>query len=252
MENKTKNTVVNPAENASEQLQSPPDYAVKELTELNVVDVLRTQHTSTALSPKVILAYDSISFSKACVELLPNTNFINVLIDRVKKRIIVLPVKKHAKDALKWCTISKKDGSRQKRVCTARKFGEKLYDMMSWVKENKYRILAYYQEIDGVQLLVFNLLEYEMVVPEFITTKTGKTMKRGKIYLPGEWEGFGMSLAEHSEANKVELNANYTLTDKDLNVTKEDFQIKGKAPSDEEIIMSQYRKEKSLEVVESA
>jgi hypothetical protein len=137
----------------------------------------------------------------------------------------------------------------KKRVCTAKKFGEKLYEMMQWIKENKYRILAYYQEIEGVRLLVFNLRECEMVVPNFITTKTGKIMKRGKVYLPGEWEnGFGMSLVEHKEANAVALNAHYTLSDKDIDVTIEDVRVRGKTPTDEEIIMSQYRKEKPQEV----
>jgi hypothetical protein len=57
-----------------------------------------------------------------------------------------------------------------------------------------------------------------------------------------------MSLTTHNEANKVELNAHYTLSDKDIDVTIADVRVRGKAPTDEEIIMSQYRKEKPLEV----
>jgi hypothetical protein len=136
-----------------------------------------------------------------------------------------------------------------KRSCTAKKFGEKLYDMMRWVKENRYRVLAYYQEIEGVQLLVFNLKEYEMVVPEFITTKTGKIIKRGRVILAKDMEnGFGMTLSEHSVANDVELNAHYTLSDKDKEVTIADVSFTGKVPAEEEIIMSQYRNEKPQEV----
>jgi hypothetical protein len=153
---------------------------------------------------------------------------------------------------LQWCGVTPR-GDVKKKTCTARKFGEKLYDMMEWVKENKYRILAYYQEIDGVKLLVFDLTEYEMVVPDFVTTKTGKVVKRGRVYPPGEWGiEFGMTLDEHSESNEVELDAHYTLSDKDVNVTISDMRIKGRVPSDEEIIMSQYRTEKPTEVVANA
>lgn len=121
--------------------------------------------------------------------------------------------------------------------------------MMKWVKENKYRILAYYQEIDGVKLLVFNLSECEMVVPEFVTLKSGKVVKRGKVYLPGDLEnGFGMPLVKHTVANEVELDGHYSLSDKDVDITIKDVRIKGKAPTDEDIIMSQYRKEKPVEV----
>lgn len=241
-----------PETTTSAQLPAPfvsTEKGITNLRELQNLEVLRTEFASSAYKPKVILGYETISFNKACVNLLPDTRFVNVLIDRSKKRIIILPVSKHAKDALQWCGVSAK-GEVRKRVCTARKFGEKLYEMMQWVKENKYRVLAYYQEIEGVQLLVFNLCECEMVVPDFVTTGTGKVVKRGRVYLPGEWEnGFGMPLIQHSEANAVELNAHYTLSDKDMDVTIADVRVRGKTPTEEEIIMSQYRKEKSQEVV---
>jgi len=220
---------------------------IASLDELQHLEVLRTELASSLFKPKIIIAYDNISFTKSCVNLLPDTQYVNILIDRIKQRIIVLPVNKHAKDALRWCNIKK--GEVVKRTCTAKKFGEKLYDMMSWVKENKYRVLAYFQEIEGVQLLVFNLSEHEIVVPDFITTKTGKVIKRGKVYLPNQWEnGFGMPLSEHSVANDVELNAHYTLSDKDKEITITDMKFMGKAPTEEEIIMSQYRKERPQEV----
>jgi hypothetical protein len=225
---------------------APP--VVESLSELQNLEVLRAEFASSVFKPKVILSYESISFNMACVKLMPDARYVNVLIDRMRKRIIILPVNKHAKDALQWCNIAK-TGKLKKRTCTAKKFGEKLYDMMEWIKENKYRVLAYYQEVEGVRLLVFNLRECEMVVPEFITTKTGKVVKRGRVVLPGDYsDGFGMPLVKHSRANEVELNAHYTLSDKDKDVTIADVRVRGKAPSEEEIIMSQYRKEKAQEV----
>lgn len=229
------------------ELPGDKEKGISCLEELKRFEVLRTEYASGALKAKIILGYESVSFNKACLNLLPETRFVNVLVDRNKKRIIILPVNRHAKDALRWCAVSPA-GVHKKRTCTARKFGEKLYGMMEWVKENKYRVLAYYQEIEGVELLVFNLLECEMVVPEFVTTQTGKLVKRGRVYLPGDWEGFGTPLEEHRKANEVELNAHYTLSDKDIDVTIPDVKIKGKIPTDEEIIMSQYRKEKKEEI----
>jgi hypothetical protein len=228
-------------------LSADKEKGVENLAELSRLEVLRTELASSAFKPKVILSYETISFNKACVNLMPNTRYVNVLVDRTKKRIIILPVNRHAKDALQWCGVTPK-GDVKKKVCTARKFGEKMYEMMEWVKEYKYRILAYYQQIDGVELLVFNLLECEMVVPELVTTKTGKVMRRGRAYLPGDIVGFGMPLDQHKKANDVELAAHYTLSDKDVDVTISGMQVKGKVPTDEEIIMSQYRKERAQEV----
>jgi len=53
-----------------------------------------------------------------------------------------------------------------------------------------------------------------------------------------------MPLAEHKDANTVEVDAHYTLSDKDVDVKISDVRVKGKVPTDEEVIMSQYRKEK--------
>ena len=235
----------------STALLPSPNYDEKRIADLNELrnlEVLRVEFTSSAFKPKVIMSYDTVSFNKACLNLLPDVRYINILIDRFKKRIIILPVEKHAKDALQWCGVAR-NGDAKRRVSTARDFGEKLYGMMHWVKENKYRVLAYYQEVEGVRLLVFNLNEYEMVVPGFITTKSGKIVSRGQVYRPHDWNGFGMPLEQHSEANTVELNAHYTLSDKDIDVTIADVRVKGKIPTEEEIIMSQYRKEKPQEVL---
>lgn len=71
-----------------------PKYAFKgvaNLGELDELEVLRTELASSTFKPKVILSYEKISFNKACVNLLPNTHFVNVLIDRTKKRIIIIP-----------------------------------------------------------------------------------------------------------------------------------------------------------------
>jgi len=99
---------------------------------------------------------------------------------------------------------------------------------------------------------VFNLRECEMVVPEFVTTKTGKLVKRGKAYLPGDWNGFGMTMIQHAAANEVELDTHYSLSDKDVDVTISDVKVRGKVLNDEEIIMSQYRREKPQEVYVNA
>ena len=232
---------------SSELYQGYENKGIMSLDELKGLEVVRTEFTSSVFRPKITINFSSISFNKACVLLLPGVQYVNILIDREKKRIIVLPVHQYAKDALRWCNI--KDGDVRKRECLAKKFGEKMYDMMEWIKENRYRILAYFQEVDGVKLLVFNLLECEMVVPEFVTLPSGKVIKRGRIILPGEWEGFGMPMSEHEKANEVELYAHYSLTEEDKEVTINQVQIEGAVPSEKEIIQSHYRDEPQMQGV---
>jgi len=220
------------------------------LEELRDFEVVRTEVMSSVFRPKVIINYERISFNKACVNLLPNTQFINVLIDRAKQRIIVLPAHQHAKDAIRWCNV--RNGEVRRRDCSAKKFGEKMYEMMEWVKENRYRVLAYYQEIDGVKLLVFNLRENEMVVPEYVTLPSGKVVKRGRVVLPDEMQGFGMPQKEHEKANEVELDAHYSLTEEDKEVTIDEVRVEGAIPTEKEVIQSHYRDESREEVFANA
>lgn len=76
------------------------DKGVASLAELRRLEVLRTELTSSTFKPKIILSYETISFNKACLNLLPEARHVNVLIDRSKRRIIILPVNRHTKDEL--------------------------------------------------------------------------------------------------------------------------------------------------------
>jgi len=223
---------------------------ISNLEELRSFEVVRTENMTAALRPKVIINYEYISFNKACVNLFPNTQYVNILIDRVKFRIIVLPAHQYAKDALRWCNV--RDGEVRRRDCTAKKFGEKMYDMMQWIKENRYRVIAYYQEVDGVKLLVFNLRECEMVVPEYVTLPNGKTVKRGRVILPEDWTGFGMAHEDHKKANDVELDAHYSLTERDREVTISEVQVTGAIPTEKEVVQSHYKEEPREDVFANA
>ena len=58
---------------------------ITSLDELKGLEVVRTEFTSSVFRPKVTINLSSISFNKACVQLLPGVQYVNILIDREEK-----------------------------------------------------------------------------------------------------------------------------------------------------------------------
>jgi hypothetical protein len=118
--------------------------------------------------------------------------------------------------------------------------------MMNWIPENRYKIQAVYQFLEGKHLLLFNLSEYEMVVPEIITLDDGKTVRKQKKFYPEDWrESFGRTLLEHTESYKVDMNTHYMLNNakdgSERDFTMADQNLQGHEPTADEIILKPYR-----------
>jgi len=135
----------------------------------------------------------------------------------------------------------------QSRDCLAEYTCAKLFDMMNWIPENRYKIMAVYQELEGVRLIVFNLVECEMVVVKTVVRDDGKTVKEQKIIRPDKWlESFGNLYRTHEEAYKVDLSKHYLLPD---NLTGEDWEsllaerkpvVPQEPPTPREIVLREY------------
>ena len=221
-----------------------PEGGIFSLTELDNCEVVRGEFLSPTFLPKITLRYESFSFSSSCVRLFPDAQYVQILTDRNKKRIIILPSNPLVKEALKWSTL--KNEKSYSRSCLARILCAKLYSLMNWIPENRYRVLAVYQEIENVRLIVFNLEECEMLVPETITTDDGKTVRKQKKILPDAWrETFGMTYKEHKDAYNVDINAHYILSDNKTGMDAEvgisyGREIVGREASAVEIITRPY------------
>jgi len=222
-------------------MDNKPNKGLSSRKELESFEVVRSEFVSSVFKPRITLNFDNIGFNAACVKLF-DSQFVQILIDKSKRRIVLLPCSPHAKDALKWC--NEKDGKRYPRYCLARIFGAKVFELMNWIKDNRYKVLAVYQEIDGIKLIVFNLDECEMVVPDFVTKDDGKKVRKAKKYLPHDWrDSFGMTFREHKNSTSVDIDTHYFVGEKDKEVTFADVNIESSMPNEEDMIMSRYRKE---------
>ncbi|GHU80476.1 hypothetical protein AGMMS49992_33490 [Clostridia bacterium] len=134
-----------------------PEGGLFSLDEINEFDVVRSEFLSPTFKPKITLNADKLAFSSSCVRLIPDNSYVQMLFDRKRKRIVLLPCGQFDKDALKWS--NQKSGKTSPRGITARLLCSKLFDYMGWIPDNRYKVMAVYQELEGRQLIVFNLVE---------------------------------------------------------------------------------------------
>jgi hypothetical protein len=214
---------------------------IQSLEELNQYQVIRSEFVSPRLRPKLTFNFDSISFNTSCVALFKDTQYVQLLINSEEKRMVAIPCDEHIKDSLKWCNI--KSGKKMPRNIGCKIFAAKLFGMMGWIPENRYKVQAIYQVIDGHELILFNLDEFEMVVPEIVQKSDGTKVRKTKVYYPEKWrESFGMTYQEHMESYQINFLDNYMVNNtKDGTESKYDSsQIEGNAPTPSAIITRQY------------
>jgi hypothetical protein len=222
-----------------------PEGGVHSLEELYNSELVRSEFLSPTFQAKITIQYSYLVFNAASVRLFPETQYVQVLVDRKGRRVFIVPAHEYSPGRLKWANV--KNGKNQSRNCLAKITCAKLFDMMDWIPENRYKVMAVYQEIEGVRLIVFNLVECEMLVTETIETGDGTTKKKVTVIRPKDWlETFGNLYRNHADAYKVDLNAHYLLPD---NLSGEDREflltdtkqpVQPREPDPVEIMRRQY------------
>ena len=225
-----------------EKATGPVEGGLQSLEELNGYQVVRSEFISPTFRPKMSLNINKLVFSSTCMRLFENVQYILPLVSEPLKRVVIRPCGANERSGLRWCNI--RNGKAKPRYSTLKFFGAKIFDMMKWIPENRYKVQAVYQELNGVQLLVFNLKECEMVVPETVTKDDGTKTTIRKQHFPPDWkESFGMTYAEYTEAYRVDIKDHYLSFHNDGTSSEYSFsekEIEGKPLSDQDIIMRQY------------
>lgn len=214
-----------------------PEGGLESLDEINQFELVRSEFLSPVFKPKVTLNYDRLAFSASCVRLIPDYNYIQMLISQVRKRVVILPCGQHDLYALKWSNV--KAGKAQSKSISAQILCAKLFALMDWVPEHRYKIMAIYQILSGKQLVVFNLTDYERIVPETIYNNAGKMVRTSKKYYPPDWRDFfGIPYGELQSACEANLDEFYLMSNKTAQTPEPPTE--GVIPTPSDVITRQY------------
>ena|GEM_PF-1857651 len=217
---------------------------LKSLSELSNEGVQKVDGAllSPTFKSKVTFAFDSFTFNSDCVRLFEKvrTQHIELIMDKPAFRLIILPSSPKPKDSVKFALD--KDGMNKPRKIIARKFCALLYNFTQWTPEHRYRIMAIHQELEGQELIVFNLDEAVEVRSTTVINDNGKKKTTREIFLPVKFMdgNFGDEYSESAERNKVDLSDMFMFVDPKTG-EYEERQIEPRVPDAETVIRGNYR-----------
>lgn len=166
--------------------------------------VTRAELFSHTYEPAITIWPTRIKFNMACLRRFPGVAHIQILIHPEQRRLIIRPCLPDAPDSLRWAKGGgEKELSNRDMLC--RIFAAKVFDLMKWDSEYRYKMLgrpAVYQE---EMLFLFKLTDFELFMGG----------KKRRSYLPGEWRDyFGAPVESHEEQYKIDLADGYITTDR--------------------------------------
>ncbi|MBQ3372823.1 MAG: hypothetical protein IJI45_04835 [Anaerolineaceae bacterium] len=174
------------------------------LVNLAGYQVTKAELFAHSREPAITIWENRIKFNMACLRRFPGVTHIQILIHPVQKRLIIRPCSPDAPDSLRW---SRGGGSKEisNRDLLCKIFAAKVFDLMGWDPQYRYKMMGNPAVCDGEMLFLFRLTDFELFT----------SGKKSKSYLPGDWRDyFGTPVEQHEESFKIDLADGYITTDK--------------------------------------
>lgn len=182
-----------------------PDSEETEVVDLSGFQVTKAELFAHLREPAITVWHDRLKFNMACLRRFNGVTHIQLLIHPEQKRIIIRPCDKDAPESLRWCSGGGEKEIRNRDI-VCRIFSAKLFELMGWNQEYRYKMLGKPATCDNELLFLFKLTDFELFVSE------GKS-KRSRAYLPGDWRDcFGPPVETVEESYKVDLADGYILS----------------------------------------
>lgn len=176
---------------------------IERVSDLAGFQVTKAELFSHSREPSITIWDTRIKFNMACLRRFPGVTHIQLLIHPEQKRLIVRSCLPDTPDSLRW---AKGGGDKElkSRDLLCRIFAAKVYDLMDWDKQYRYKIMGKIAVYNNEVLLLFKLDEREQFVSKG---------KRKESYLPGEWRDyFGIPVEHHEESYRIDLADGYITT----------------------------------------
>lgn len=181
-----------------------PEDDPEVLVNLAGYQVTKAELFAHSREPAITIWQNRIKFNMACLRRFPGVTHIQILIHPEQKRLIIRPCNPDAPDSLRWARGGgEKELSNRDLLCKI--FAAKVFDLMGWDQQYRYKMMGKPAVCDGEMLFLFKLTDFELFV----------NGKKSKSYLPNDWrEYFGVPVEQHEESYQINLADGYITTNK--------------------------------------
>lgn len=188
--------------------ESVEDIEQDDTLDLRKFQVARREDFYHVREPSLTFNNYKIGLNAACINRLPDVEYVQILVDREGKKIVIRPCTEFETHTFKWYTLSK--GKKVPRHVTGKIFFMKICSLMQWNPDYRYKILGNLIYSNGQYLYVFDLNSPEMYQRIF---KEGEKPKASRTPIfPAEWKDqFGLPYEEHRKSLQVDIFGDYAI-----------------------------------------
>ena len=169
--------------------------------------VVRGEFFAHTYEPSFTFNSNKVSVNTACIKKLPDTDFVQILVNPDEKKLAVRPCMEDEKDSFRWCSASSKRSPRQ---ITCRIFFAKVISLMGWNPSYRYKLLGKLIRSDNELLFVFDLTTPEIFVRS--ENDAGNIKSSRTPSYPEEWQNqFGVPVEEHHSNLQINMFDGYAV-----------------------------------------
>lgn len=172
---------------------------------------------------KISITFSSklITFSTKCVRKL-DSQYIEILVNPTEKLLAIRPVPKDYKNAMQWS--KKNNGSTVPKPIGGAAFLPNLFDLFGWKENCKYKLLGTKIYGSDSSILIFDLNETEVLIPNYVIDPSSKDSKSVSVFPESLIKTFGNEFYDDEGINNnyygniIESETEYSSTPA-LNIT---------------------------------
>ena len=118
--------------------------------------VVRREFFAHLREPAVTFNNYKFYVNCACLNKFPDAFYVQVLVNQETKIMALRPCAENTRDSFAWCGMSK--GKRSPRQITCKLFFAKMFSMMAWNPDYRYKLLGRLIHANGEYMIAFDLL----------------------------------------------------------------------------------------------
>lgn len=200
------------AENKYKETLPPADQAaffVEEDMDIDDFEIVSPEFFSQIKEPSFTVNVNKIYVNAACVRLLPDVEYVKILVSRKRKQVAFEPSNEMDIKAYRWSRI--KDGKRYASQRTGDIFVMMLCEMMGWDPDYRYKVIGRLVHSKGHSLIVFDLMTYNCY-PKAASEENSSPARKRTAFPIEKWNGrFGPTYAESRRSLQVNTFDGYTV-----------------------------------------
>lgn len=189
--------------------------------------VVRREFFAHINEPSVTFNNYKFYVNTACLKRFPQAEFVQVLVNQESKTLAIRPCLPGERDACAWCCGN--PGKRKPKQITCKMFFAKVFTMMGWNLDYRYKLLGRVIHSKDEWLIAFDLTATE--VYQRVRKDGGKPKTSRMPVFPEGWKTqFGLPFREHQKSMQVNIFDGYAVYGLRDNVATADVSDDSTAP----------------------